>query len=328
MNDISKERYRFAYSYHRPIVQIVGYDASAPGMYITRAETQTGSPDESSEVEFISLAPGSELAYTLGQRHCAGVITDNGHHACTNTSAPYCQEHHSTWVCAKCTGTCLKDEMDCYESHAIYLAVFAPDIHKIGVTKQWRLTRRLAEQGADYGIHLQTVSNGRIAREHEAAIATAASITDRIRAVTKHTSLYQDVDESAIAAQLANINAESAIELHTGSQLEIGEYIESLPKVDVSVSESMTDTRENNITELKKNPDPPAIYRLAYGFELSDRPVSETIITGTVRGIKGRLIILDYAGSTYTVDMRDLVGYTIASGATTRNLQASLGAWE
>ena len=309
-------------------MQIVGYDTSAPGMYLSHVEPQADGLDSLNEVEFISLAPGTELAYTLGQRHCAGVITDEGHYSCRNTSAPHCREHNSTWVCAKCTGTCLKDEMDCYEPHVIYLAVFAPDIHKVGVTKQWRLTQRLVEQGADYGIHLQTVSNGRIAREREAEIATTASITDRIRAVTKHTSLYQDVDESAVATQLADVKAESAIELDIGSQAGINAYIESLPEVDLSVSELMTEAVVDNRDEIKENPDPPAIYRLGYDLKLSDRPVSETIATGTVRGIKGRLIILDYAGSTYTVDMRDLVGHIINSGTTTRNLQASLDAWK
>ena len=317
-------------------MQIVGYDTSAPGMYITHAETQANPSDSSNEVEFLSLAPGTELAYTLGQRHCAGVITDEGHYPCTDTSAPYCREHNSTWVCAKCTGTCLKDKMDCYEPHAIYLAVFAPDTHKVGVTKHWRLTRRLAEQGADYGIHLQTVSNGRIAREREAAIVAAASITDRIRVATKQTSLYQDVDKSAIATRLADIDAQSAIELNAGSEAEAetetetetNRYIETLPEIDLSVSELMTNTAEEHQTAMRQNPDPPAIYRLRYAFEVTDRPVSETVITGTVRGIKGRLMILDYAGSTYTVDLRDLVGHRINAGATTRNLQASLDAWE
>jgi hypothetical protein len=37
--------------------------------------------------------------------------------------------------------------------------------------------------------------------------------------------------------------------------------------------------------------------------------------------------VLDYAGSTYAVDLRDLVGYELTDGGTERDLQSSLGAF-
>ena len=55
--------------------------------------------------------------------------------------------------------------------------------------------------------------------------------------------------------------------------------------------------------------------------------MSETIATGTVRGTQGRLLVLDNAGSTYAVDMRQLVGYDVREGGTDRDLQSSLGAF-
>lgn len=66
---------------------------------------------------------------------------------------------------------------------------------------------------------------------------------------------------------------------------------------------------------------------LEYGLDLRDRPVRETLAAGTVRGTKGRLLLLDVGGSTYAVDLRDLVGYEIEPGRTDRDLQASLAAW-
>lgn len=69
-------------------------------------------------------------------------------------------------------------------------------------------------------------------------------------------------------------------------------------------------------------------YGFDYGLALRDQPVTETIAAGTVRGVKGRLVVLDRAGSTYAVDLRDLVGHEITPGAGSRDLQASLGAWE
>ena len=261
-------------------MQFVGYDTGEPGLYVSDASG--GSVDSSAEglepVDFVPLDSGTELAYTLGERHCAGAITDGGHVPCSNPTAPHCPQHRSTWVCAKCTGTCLKDEMDCVEPHAIYLAAFAPDTFKVGVTKEWRLETRLREQGADRGGLIQVVPDGRIAREREAEIA--AEIPDRIRIPTKREGLHRDVSPTAWEALLDDFDVDG-------------------------------DER----------------YEFDYGLDLQDRPVAETVATGTVRGVKGRLLVLDRAGSTYAVDLRDLVGYEATPEATTRDLQASLGAW-
>jgi hypothetical protein len=272
-------------------VQFVGYDTSDPGLFLSDADSAAADAESTSlatetdaeraspaSVDFLSLEPGTELAYTLGDRHCAGAVTEDGHLACAEPTAPHCAQHASTWVCAKCTGTCLKDEMDCVEPHAIYLAAFAPDVFKVGVTKEWRLETRLREQGADRGALLAVVSDGRIAREREAEIAT--EISDRIRVPTKRAGLHRDVDETAWNALLSEFDVDAADR-----------------------------------------------FDFDYDLGLTDRPVAETIATGTVRGVQGRLLVLDHAGSTYAVDLRDLVGHEAAPEATTRDVQASLGAW-
>jgi hypothetical protein len=64
-----------------------------------------------------------------------------------------------------------------------------------------------------------------------------------------------------------------------------------------------------------------------YGFDLTERPMAETLLTGTVRGTQGRVLVLDNGGSTYAVDMRGLVGYELDAGSTDRELQSSLGAF-
>jgi len=74
--------------------------------------------------------------------------------------------------------------------------------------------------------------------------------------------------------------------------------------------------------------EPIATYSFAYGLGLSEQPVAETIATGTVRGTQGRVLVLDRGGSSYAVDVRDLVGYEVAEGGTDRALQSSLGAFE
>ncbi|AAV45834.1 unknown [Haloarcula marismortui ATCC 43049] len=55
--------------------------------------------------------------------------------------------------------------------------------------------------------------------------------------------------------------------------------------------------------------------------------MAETLATGTVRGTKGRVAVLENNGSVYAVDLRQLVGYELTDGGTDRDLQSSLGAF-
>ncbi|OSP11035.1 hypothetical protein B9H04_01270 [Halorubrum ezzemoulense DSM 17463] len=229
-------------------------------------------------VEYVDASPGTELAFGLGERRCAGTVHDGDHVACDAADAPYCDDHSGVWVCARCTGTCLKDEMDCHETHAMYLAAFAPDVLKVGVTREWRLGTRLREQGADRAAHIRTFPNGRIAREVEAELAAGDDLVDRVRVPTKLDGFGRAVDEAAWEALLDRFN-------------------------------------------------PIARFDFDYGLGLDDRPVAETMAAGTVRGWKGRVIVLDRGGSTYAVDARDLVGYELTDAVPERELQSSLGAF-
>jgi hypothetical protein len=222
------------------------------------------------------LQPGHDLAYTLSDRHCAGVISEESHTRCGANETPYCPEHTSRWPCARCTGGCEKPIDACDEDHAVYLAAFAPATVKVGVTRAWRLETRLREQGADRAAHIRTVDDGRIARQIEADIA--ASLTDRVRVAEKIAGMADTVDTDQWDAIC-------------------GEY------------------------------DPIDRFSFEYGLALDERPIAETLATGTVRGVKGRVLVLDRGGSTYAVDLRDLVGFEITSGTTDRALQSSLGSF-
>jgi hypothetical protein len=202
-------------------VQIVGYD--------TGASDDTSSAlllSEDGDVTREPLDPGTELAYTLGERHCAGTFDSDAHVACQRPDAPYCDAHTSTWVCARCTGTCLKDEMDCHEDHAIYLAAFAPTTFKVGVTREWRLSTRLREQGADRAAHLRTVADGRIAREIEAELADR--FPDRVRVPRKVATLHRDVDADAWADALAEFDPLDTFAFDYGLDLDARPVAETL----------------------------------------------------------------------------------------------------
>ncbi|QZX98767.1 DUF2797 domain-containing protein [Halobaculum rubrum] len=287
-------------------MQVVGYETPPGALFVSDGAPDPEAPPGTAtgEVDRIALDPGTELSWRLGERHCAGTIHDGGHVACGNEAAPYCDDHRSTWVCARCTGTCLKDELDCFDDHAIYVAAFAPDTFKVGVTREWRLDTRLREQGADRAVHLRTVDNGRIAREIEAGIAAhgleralggdtvgdaaddrrvdsavdADGLPDRVRVPTKIAGLGAAVDDDAWAALLDGVDYESR-------------------------------------------------FAFDYGLDLAERPVTETLATGTVVGTKGRILVLENGGTTYAVDVRDLVGYEVGEGDSERDLQSSLGSF-
>jgi len=215
-------------------------------------------------VERVSLEPSVELAYPLGERHCAGVIDDGTHYPCDREPAPYCDRHTREWAPTYAD-----------EEHAIYLAAFAPAMFKVGITRSWRLDTRLREQGADRAAHIHTVSSGPIARGVEREIA--AEIPEAVRVETKIEGLAATVDHDAW---------EALLEEHA----------------------------------------PIETFEFDYGFALPERPVAERLATGIVLGTKGRILVLERAGTTYATDLRELVGYEIAAEST-RDRQASLGAF-
>jgi len=262
-------------------VQVVGYETERADA----GQTEDGRTDardpallvaDEGQVRREPLEQGRSLTYALDERRCAGALDGRTHRECHSDDAPHCERHTTTWVCARCTGTCLKPEMDCHDDHAIYLAAFAPATFKVGVTKEWRLRTRLREQGADRAAHLRTVENGRIARERETQLAE--EYTDRVRVPDKVAGLHCDVDEAAWSATLDEF-------------------------------------------------DPVETFSFDYGLDLDSAPVAETVATGEVVGVQGRVVVLERGGTTYAVDMRDLVGYEVREEETERELQSSLSAF-
>jgi hypothetical protein len=180
-------------------VQLVGYDTAPPDGEAALLAATEGA------VERLPLDAGTDLTYRLGERHCAGSLDEEGHTACTNPEAPYCPTHTNRWACARCTGDCDLPLETCREDHAVYLAAFAPATFKVGVTRDWRLETRLREQGADRGAHLRTVTDGRIARQVEADIAT--EVGDSVRVPRKIEGLAEPVDEAAWRELLAGFDS-------------------------------------------------------------------------------------------------------------------------
>ena len=251
-------------------VQIVGYEPGRPeepaGIHVAVDEA----------VRTVRLEGGKRLDYGLDGRHCAGTVEDGVHHSCSRPQAPSCDRHTSVWACARCRGDCAMPLETCHEDHVVYLAAFEPRTVKVGVTRDWRLERRLAEQGASRGVRIRAVENGRQARQIEADIAE--TIPDRIAVETKIDGLAHDLDTAWW---------ERTVEPYEPDQ------------------------------ELT----------FEYALEVDQRPIRATVATGTVRGTRGRLLILERGGTPYAVDLKDLVGYELRRGAGEPDRQVSLGSF-
>lgn len=185
-------------------VQVVGFDTGLADLAYDPLDGVVGEPGtpalllaDGGRVERRPLAVGDELAYTLTARHCAGTLDGARHGPCDAPDAPYCPDHVDDWPCARCTGRCDKPLPSCEAEHAVYLAAFAPDRLKVGVTRLTRLPVRLREQGADRGAHLHTVSDGRIARRVERELA--AALPDRVAVGSKLAGLAEPLDEAVWA---------------------------------------------------------------------------------------------------------------------------------
>jgi hypothetical protein len=191
-------------------VQVVGYETSpSPALQVAREGV----------LDRVSLDPETTLEFALGARHCAGLVTDDGRHVtCDVPDAPYCETHSKRWACAMCTGDCSLPLPACREEHAVYLAAFAPDVWKVGVTRSWRLETRLNEQGADKAAHIRTVDSGRHARRIEAGIAER--VPDRVRVPAKIEGLHLSVDEAAWETFLGDFDPLERFEFEYGFALD------------------------------------------------------------------------------------------------------------
>jgi hypothetical protein len=203
-------------------VQVVGYETVPAG----EADHAALVVATDGRVDREALVPGRHVAYTLGSRHCAGAVEDRTHVACPEPAAPYCAEHTSRWACARCTGDCSLPLPACREEHAVYLAAFAPETFKVGVTRSWRLETRLREQGADRAAHLQTVSDGRTARQIESQIASR--VGDRVRVPAKIRGLHRSVDDGVWEALLGEFDPLSTCRFDYGLDLDSRPVAETL----------------------------------------------------------------------------------------------------
>jgi hypothetical protein len=140
------------------LVRIIGYSSSRRALIVSPGPQ--------------SIDISGEVALTLGRRGCIGQWEGEQYMPCDSVEAPQCARCGGGVPdpCVACRGDCRKQEKTCLEEHSVYLAVFAPDAIKVGVTRAWRLPARLEEQGADAGFEIARLPDGEAARRMEASL--------------------------------------------------------------------------------------------------------------------------------------------------------------
>ena len=133
-----------------------------------------------------------DIALVLKKRGCAGRWEGDKHISCDSEEAPFCSNCSGPPdPCVMCRGECLKQDKTCTLEHSVYLAIFSPDLVKVGVSKTRRLETRLREQGADIGIEIARFPDGELARKRERELAS--TYPDRLSFESKLDGVSQNV---------------------------------------------------------------------------------------------------------------------------------------
>ena len=163
--------------------------------------------------------------------------------------------------------------------HFVYLAYFAPNVIKVGISQEERGIRRLLEQGARLAIKLETFSSALIARQYEAKISKLDGIVETLP-VHKKTELIKQPFDYA-----------------TGERELRQKLLEIEQKIGVSFPKSELIPCED--------------YFQTAGVDLSRVVLMKNYsqLVGRVRSVIGSIVITDYDGQLLAYNIKKLIGY-------------------
>ena len=131
------------------------------------------------------------LEFDFSAKHCTGWVDFE------NRCSQICPDHAAVDEkyenCLKCrdktgfnpafynaSSVSIQQEKINQNPHFVYLAYFAPNVIKVGISQEERGIRRLLEQGARLAIKLETFSSALIARQYEAKISKLDGIVETL----------------------------------------------------------------------------------------------------------------------------------------------------
>jgi hypothetical protein len=143
--------------------------------------------------DLTELDISENISLVLKKRGCGGRWEGDKYVPCGSADAPFCARCSAPPdPCVTCRGECRKPEKTCNVEHSVYLAIFAPGLVKVGVSKTHRLETRLMEQGADMGLEIARFPDGELARRRERELAL--TYPDRVTFESKVYGISQPVN--------------------------------------------------------------------------------------------------------------------------------------
>ena len=163
--------------------------------------------------------------------------------------------------------------------HFVYLAYFAPNVIKVGISQEEREIRRLLEQGARLAIKLETFSSALIARQYEAKISKLDRIAETLPVHKKMELIKQAFNRADGKRKLRQ------------KLLEIEQKIGvSFPKSELIPCEDYFQTAGVDLS------------RVVLMKDYSQ-------LVGHVRSVIGSIVITDYGGQLLAYNIKKLIGY-------------------
>ena len=155
------------------------------------------------------------LAFDFSTKYCTGWVDFDNHcnQVCPD-SATVDGKYENCLKCRDRTGfnpafynadsVSAQQEKINQNPHFVYLAYFAPEAIKVGISQEERGIRRLLEQGARLAVKLETFASALIARQYEAKIAGLDGIIETVAASKKLGMIKQPLDTAAAEQALAD----------------------------------------------------------------------------------------------------------------------------
>ncbi len=163
--------------------------------------------------------------------------------------------------------------------HFVYLAYFAPEVIKVGISQEERGIRRLLEQGARLALKLETFSSALIARQYEAKIARLDGVVETMPIHKKLELIKQPFERATGEEKLRQ------------KLLEIEQKIGvSFPKSELIPCEDYFHTTGVDLTRVVLMKD-------------------QNQLAGRVRSIIGPILIADYDGQLLAYNVKKFIGY-------------------
>lgn len=163
--------------------------------------------------------------------------------------------------------------------HFVYLAYFAPNVIKVGISQEERGIRRLLEQGARLAIKLETFSSALIARQYEAKISKLDGIVETLPVYKKLELIKQAFNradgERELRQKLLEIEQKIGVSFPKSELIPCEDYFQTAG-VDLSRVVLMKDYSQ---------------------------------LVGRVRGAIGSIVVTDYDGQLLAYNIKKLIGY-------------------